>query len=84
MNWQPSVANGRRNSIYPRGGLEMNVDDDDDDSEHGGLRRTPSGMFMPYEDDVDPGNAGIFGKVVDTVNTAKDIAHVIWNVGWHR
>jgi len=21
---------------------------------------------------------------VDTVNTAKDIAHVIWNVGWRR
>ena len=26
----------------------------------------------------------LFGKVVDTVNTAKDIAHVIWNVGWRR
>ncbi|EEH43731.1 protein phosphatase regulator REG1 [Paracoccidioides brasiliensis Pb18] len=25
---------------------------------------------------------GFIGKVVDTVNTAKDIAHVIWNVGW--
>jgi hypothetical protein len=26
--------------------------------------------------------AGLFGKAVDTVNTAKDIAYVIWNVGW--
>jgi hypothetical protein len=26
--------------------------------------------------------AGLFGKAVDTVNTAKDIAYVMWNVGW--
>ncbi|KAK4690660.1 hypothetical protein P7C71_g6181, partial [Lecanoromycetidae sp. Uapishka_2] len=85
MNWQPAAAGSRRNSLYPRGGLELNTDDDDEnDAEHSGLRRTPSGMFMPYEDENDPANAGIFGKVVDTVNTAKDIAHVIWNVGWHR
>ena len=50
-----------------------------------GLRRTPSGMFMPYEEDEDDVvAAGLFGRVVDTVNTAKDIAHVIWNVGWRR
>ncbi|KAI9798840.1 MAG: hypothetical protein M1825_004963 [Sarcosagium campestre] len=50
-----------------------------------GLRRTPSGMFMPYEEDEDDLVAnGLFGKVVDTVNTARDIAHVIWNVGWRR
>jgi len=50
-----------------------------------GLRRTPSGMFMPYEEDEDDVvAAGLFGRVVDTVNTARDIAHVIWNVGWRR
>jgi len=50
-----------------------------------GMRRTPSGMFMPYEEDEDDVVAeGLFGKVVDTVNTAKDIAHVIWNVGWRK
>lgn len=49
-----------------------------------GMRRTPSGMFMPY-DETDPnGGEGIFGRVIDTVNTAKDIAHVIWNVGWRK
>lgn len=84
MDWQPSMAGTRRDSLYPRGGIEMNADDEDEDAEHSGLRRTPSGMFMPYEDGYDPANAGIFGKVIDTVNTAKDIAHVIWNVGWHR
>ncbi|KAF1969045.1 hypothetical protein BU23DRAFT_591860 [Bimuria novae-zelandiae CBS 107.79] len=48
-----------------------------------GLRRTPSGMFMPFEDEDDnPPAPGIIGRVVDTVNTARDIAHVIWNVGW--
>lgn len=50
-----------------------------------GMRRTPSGMFMPLEEDEDDVvSEGLFGKVVDTVNTAKDIAHVIWNVGWRR
>lgn len=51
--------------------------------ETGGMRRTASGMFMPFEDneeDLPP--PGILGRVVDTVNTARDIAHVIWNVGW--
>ncbi|KAF2707801.1 hypothetical protein K504DRAFT_383483 [Pleomassaria siparia CBS 279.74] len=52
-------------------------------SESGGLRRTASGMFMPFDDeDENPAPPGIIGRVVDTVNTARDIAHVIWNVGW--
>ena len=84
MDWQPSSSSGRRDNIYPRGGLPIDPDDDEDENVHNGLHRTSSGMFMPYEDEDDPGNTGIFGKVVDTVNTAKDIAHVIWNVGWHR
>jgi hypothetical protein len=68
----------------------------DDGDEHegerhgGGLRRTPSGMMMPYEggegegegDEEQPG--GLVGRVLDTVNTARDIAHVIWNVGFRR
>jgi hypothetical protein len=50
-----------------------------------GMRRTPSGMLMPYEEDEDDVvTEGLFGKVVDAVNTAKDIAYVIWNVGWRR
>lgn len=55
-----------------------------DNTEPAGMRRTESGMFMPFEDgDVQP-NDGIIGRVIDTVNTARDIAHVIWNVGWRR
>lgn len=51
--------------------------------ESGGLRRTASGMFMPFEDnEEEQPPPGILGRVVDTVNTARDIAHVIWNAGW--
>ena len=83
LSWQPSGA--RRDSIFvhqDRLGTSRNNEGGD---EKRGLRRTPSGMFMPYEEDEDDEvAAGLFGKVVDTVNTAKDIAHVIWNVGWRR
>ena len=83
MNWQPSTSGGRRDSIFPMRGPKD--EDDDEGAMRTGLRRTPSGMFMPYEEDEDDFRpSGLFGKVVDTVNTAKDIAHVIWNVGWRR
>ena len=49
-----------------------------------GMRRTPSGMFMPCEGTETSSGEGIFGRVIDTVNTARDIAHVIWNVGWRK
>ena len=85
-NWQPSA--GRRASIYPlRSEMPISEPDGDneDDSDGHGLRRTPSGMFMPCEESEDDVVAtGLFGKVIDTVNTAKDIAHVIWNVGWRQ
>jgi hypothetical protein len=51
--------------------------------ESGGLRRTASGMFMPFEEnEEEPLPPGFIGKIVDTVNTARDIAHVVWNAGW--
>lgn len=52
--------------------------------EPAGMRRTPSGMFMPCEETETSPGEGIFGRVIDTVNTARDIAHVIWNVGWRK
>ena len=84
IDWQPSPTSTRSDSVYSRGDGPTDTEVEDDDIEHNGLHRTPSGMFMPYEDEDDPSNMGILGKVVDTVNTARDIAHVIWNVGWHR
>ncbi|KAI1143550.1 hypothetical protein F5Y05DRAFT_408994 [Hypoxylon sp. FL0543] len=68
-----------KQSIAQRSGSTISSND-----EPAGMRRTESGMFMPYEDgDIQP-NDGIIGRVIDTVNTARDIAHVIWNVGWRR
>ena len=99
MDWQPSFASssssssyalsGGRDNIYsPRDRIFANTaSDEDEEMKTRGLRRTASGMFMPYDEDEDEDDvvsAGLFGKVVDTVMTAKDIAHVIWNVGWRR
>ena len=50
-----------------------------------GMRRTESGMFMPYDEDEDDMVAtGLFGRVSETINTFKDISHVLWNVGWRK
>ncbi|MCJ1432992.1 hypothetical protein MMC27_002351 [Xylographa pallens] len=87
ISWQPhTTPAGRRDSMFVhQSRMSGSSLDEDEDIEGRGLRRTPSGMFMPYEEDEDDVvAAGLFGKVVDTVNTAKDIAHVIWNVGWRR
>jgi hypothetical protein len=49
----------------------------------GQLKRTPSGMFMPFGDEEEePLPPSLLGRVVDTVNTARDIGHVIWNAAW--
>lgn len=89
FDWEPpthSAFANRKDSISVAqermGGLSVS-----DQAGPSGMRRTPSGMFMPTTDSDDEDaavNEGLFGKVVDTVNTAKDIAHVIWNVGWRR
>ncbi|KAI8412290.1 hypothetical protein FOFC_08920, partial [Fusarium oxysporum] len=49
-----------------------------------GIRRTPSGMFLPYEEGGVSPTDGILGRVINTVNTARDIAHLIWSVGWRK
>jgi hypothetical protein len=51
-------------------------------AEPAGMRRTLSGMFMPYEEAVTCSNKGMFCRVIDTVKTARDMAYVIWNSGW--
>ena len=74
LSWQPtSFAN------------EVDYVDEDEEMQLKGLRRTASGMFMPYdEDENDYTSSGVLGRVIDTINTAKDIAHVVWNVGWRK
>lgn len=87
-DWQPSEAfsNSRKDSLVPKQEPAPRLLEEEHTEENPtGLRRTPSGMFMPYEEDEDDiVAASLFGRVVDTVNTARDIAHVIWNVGWRR
>lgn len=66
------------------GGLSRSISSGSLSEEPAGMRRTPSGMFMPFEEGESSNNEGIFGRVIDSVNTARDIAHVIWNVGWRK
>lgn len=88
--WQPLMK--RNNSLYLHQRQVTSKNDDEDDVDERSttsLRRTPSGMFMPYEEEEHEEeeslvSSGLIAKVVDTVNTARDIAHVIWNVGWRR
>ncbi|KAJ5563836.1 hypothetical protein N7513_000078 [Penicillium frequentans] len=65
------------------------VPEEEDELADRPLQLSTSGMFIPYGDpegerEGEPVNHTILGRVVDTVNTARDIAHVIWNVGWRR
>jgi hypothetical protein len=62
------------------------VDTEGESSQAGELRRTASGMMMPIDGNEDEESLppGLIGRVVTTVNTARDIAHVIWNVGWRN
>jgi hypothetical protein len=82
LSWEPSSAFPSRRSPDSTG-HDRNAEEEDGydadflDRVGGGMRRTESGMFMPYDDDEDARSTGIFGRVVDTVNTARDIAHVI-------
>ena len=75
--WQPQDSNGGERSPY-----DDEIDATDD---HPNMRRTDSGMFMPYEDEDEAVmNNTIFGQAIYAVNTFRDIAHVVWNVGWNR
>lgn len=70
---------------YPDRDRGWFVPEEEDDLTDRPLQLTDSGMFMPYgESEGGPASNGLLGRVVDTVNTARDIAHVIWNVGWRR
>jgi hypothetical protein len=78
LGWAPSPTediNGDLNRSVLSGSLY---------EEPAGMRRSPSGMFMPYEEGKIQFEDGIFCRVIDTVNTARDIAHGIWNVGWRK
>lgn len=83
LDWEPPQSSGIQVPIRQS---EPGYDEEDETDPGPGMHRTPSGMFMPYDEDEEEAimNHTLFGRVVDTVNTARDIAHVIWNVGWRR
>lgn len=86
LGWSQSAA-GRRDSVYHHQARYSGYTAEDAEMEKRGLRRTASGMFMPYdEDEDDMVAAGLFGRVgrsvTDSINTVKDIGHVLWTVGW--
>ncbi|KAH8878671.1 protein phosphatase type 1 complex subunit Hex2/Reg1 [Thozetella sp. PMI_491] len=80
---------GRRSAAKfgdgPSSGLQRSTSTNSLTAEPAGMRRTASGMFMPYEEgEPETGSEGMLGWMIDTVNTARDIVHVIRNVGWRR
>ena len=80
-----SPSNSRNSSLNRRDNKQRARSYGMGEEDMEGMRRTNSGMFMPYEEDEDDVMAaGLFGRVSETINTAKDIAHVIWNVGWRK
>ncbi|KAI0877618.1 hypothetical protein GGS24DRAFT_107039 [Hypoxylon argillaceum] len=83
---EPSTSSTPTDEPPRQSGLHRSTSIGDlrDEERPAGMRRTESGMFMPYEEGEAQPNDGIIGRVIDTVNTARDIAHVIWNVGWRR
>jgi hypothetical protein len=85
LQWQPS-STAYQTSQETSTSYQLDPSDGDGYDPGPGMRRTPSGMFMPYDEDEDEAalEKTIFARVIDTVNTARDIAHVIWNVGWRR
>ncbi|EPS40910.1 hypothetical protein H072_5179 [Dactylellina haptotyla CBS 200.50] len=68
IEWEPKWTNRKDSVSLNRGRFG------DPDEEYGGFPECPP---TPPS-----GNEGIFGRAVDAVNTARDIAHVFWNVGW--
>lgn len=79
IHWKPKrtsedFARERSSSFVGSKDDELELDQD--------LDLTSSDMFT--SGDWESPNASIVDRVTDTVNTAKDIAHVIWNVGWRR
>lgn len=74
MQWPPSRSSGIA-SPY-----------DAEDEPGPGMRRTESGMFMPYDENEEETivNRTLFGQALNAVYTVKDIAHVVWNVGWGK
>ena len=58
--------------------ITVYAEDDGDDEDRGDIYTIRGGD----EDGDGMVTTGLFGQMADAVNTAKDIAYVLWNVGW--
>lgn len=82
LDWEPSRFATRRDSVsvtqdrFGSRNFESRSGPKEDDFQ------LPN--YTYDEDEDDEVAAGLFGRAVDAVNTARDIAHVLWNVGWSR
>jgi len=72
--FQPSESASR--------GLHRSVSSSSLGDESSGMCRIPSDMLMPQEEGGSSAGDGIYGRVTETVNAARDIANIFWNVGW--
>ncbi|PWY74988.1 hypothetical protein BO70DRAFT_99157 [Aspergillus heteromorphus CBS 117.55] len=78
FDWEPSRASRSPvNSSHP---WFVNPEDDEELDRYYSMS---PGMSTAHEVE-ELSSSTILDRVTDTVNTAKDIAHVIWNVGWRR
>lgn len=82
MDNSTTVSNPIDSSQFRQTSSQMSPSQSNPAAQTEGLRRTESGMLMPVDVAEAQPYQGLVGRVVDTVNTARDIVHVIWNVGW--
>ncbi|KAH7147001.1 hypothetical protein B0J13DRAFT_664856, partial [Dactylonectria estremocensis] len=57
--------------------LHYRTSADSSTAEPASMRRTPWGIFMPYEKEHPSSSDGIFSRVINTINTVRDIAYVL-------
>ena len=84
FDWQPPTSPGDREEDMSASQLQASGSSTS--ARHQIERASPSlldsGPFSPYEGYVEREAMGLLDKIADVVNTAKDIACVLWNVGW--
>ena len=83
IDWLPQSFQGHKTSKIANQERSQNslVASPFSPNEEHSRTRTLSEMVVQYDEDEDDRAFGLFGRTVDTLNTAKDIAYIIWNVG---
>lgn len=82
LDWEPSRFTSRRDSVSVTQDRFASRSFESRPGSGGEDFQLPN--YTYDEDEDDEVANGLFGRAVDAVNTARDIAHVLWNVGWSR